>query len=159
FLAALCAAALGIAAPSAGAEVVYQRSFGEPGSGPGQLSRPVGIAVDESTGDVYVADRNNHRIEQFDSSGNFVRTWGKEVNQSTGGDICPVNPADICQAGVAGDAAGQFEDPEGIGVDNSNGPDAGSVYVQDSGNIRIQRFTPDGQFVLMWGKAVDQQTG
>jgi DNA-binding beta-propeller fold protein YncE len=146
-------------ATAAEGEVVFQSSFGEPGSGSGQLSRPTGIAVNETTGDVYVADRDNHRIEQFDSSGSFVRMWGKEVNLSTSGDICPLNPGDVCQAGTPGDAAGQFKDPQGIGVDNSNGPAAGSVYVQDAGNIRIQRFTAAGQFVLMWGKAVDQQTG
>lgn len=147
-----------ILAPSAEAEVVYQRSFGGSGTGSGQLSRPIGVAVDETTGAVYVADDSNNRVEEFDSSGNFVRTWGKEVNQSTGGDICPVNPGDVCQAGVADDGAGGFSNPQGIGVDNSNGPAAGSVYVQDAGNIRIQRFTANGQFVLMWGKAVDQQT-
>jgi DNA-binding beta-propeller fold protein YncE len=142
----------------AGAEVVYQRSFAEPGDGPGQLSQPTGIAVNEATGDVYVADRNNHRIEQFDSNGSFVRMWGKGVNQDTGGDICPVNPGDVCQAGMVGEEAGQFNFPQGIGVDNSNGPAAGSVYVLDAGNIRVQRFTASGQFVLMWGKAVDAQT-
>jgi DNA-binding beta-propeller fold protein YncE len=152
----VCLACALFAAP-AGAEVVYQRSFGEPGSGAGQLSQPTGIAVNETTGDVYVADRDNHRIEQFDSNGNFIRMWGKGVNQD-GGDICPVNPGDVCQAGVPGEEAGQFNYPQGIGVDNSNGPAAGSVYVQDAGNIRIQRFTASGQFVLMWGKAVDAQT-
>jgi NHL repeat len=146
-----------LAAP-AGAEVVYQRSFGEPGGGSGQLSQPTGIAVNETTGDVYVADRDNHRIEQFDSSGSFVRMWGRGVNQSTGGDICPLNLSDVCQAGIVGEEAGQFSYPQGIGLDNSTGPAAGSVYVQDAGNIRIQRFTANGQFVLMWGKAVDQQT-
>jgi DNA-binding beta-propeller fold protein YncE len=158
-LTALCVWFVGaLYAAPAGAEVIYQRTFGEPGTGAGQLSRPVGVAVNEATGAVYIADENNHRIEQFDSSGSFVRMWGKEVNQSTGGDICPVGPGDICKAGVAGEGAGQFKFPQGIGVDNSNGPAAGSVYVQDAGNIRIQRFTANGQFVLMWGKAVDEQT-
>ena len=58
----------------------------------------------------------------------------------------------------SGDGAGAFNSPEGIGVDNSTGPAAGSVYVVDTNNNRIQRFTADGHFVLMWGKAVDQQS-
>jgi DNA-binding beta-propeller fold protein YncE len=38
--------------------------------GAGQVERPLGIAVDHSIGDLYVADRNNFRIDKFDSEGN-----------------------------------------------------------------------------------------
>src|SRR5438874_6181110 len=50
-------------------------SFGSAGSGNGQFLDPAGVAVD-GTGNVYVADRNNHRIEAFTNSGTFIRTWG-----------------------------------------------------------------------------------
>ena len=48
------------------------KSWGEPGTGPGQLNTPHSIATDAS-GNVYVADRGNGRIEVFDSDGKFLR--------------------------------------------------------------------------------------
>jgi hypothetical protein len=152
---------------SAGAEVTSLTSFGSATTGPANpypLDHPTGAAVNDATGDVYVADSFNNRIEQFDAGGNFIRMWGKDVNLSTGGDICPEAAGDVCEASPpygsnAGDAAGWFNEPYAIAVDNSNGPAAGSVYVLDRANLRMQRFTADGHFVLTWGKAVDQQTG
>lgn len=47
-------------------------SFGEPGSGPGQLTTPHSIAVDAED-HVYVADRGNRRIQVFDTEGKVLR--------------------------------------------------------------------------------------
>jgi tripartite motif-containing protein 71 len=79
----------------------------------GQLRSPWGITVD-GTGDVYVTDTGNHRIEKFDREGNFITQWGGFGN----GD-------------------GQFNFPYGIAVDAR-----GSVFVVDSGNTRVQQFMP-----------------
>jgi DNA-binding beta-propeller fold protein YncE len=49
-------------------------SFGEPGSGPGQFQVPHGIAVDRQ-GTVYVADRENSRIQLFTPDGRFLSEW------------------------------------------------------------------------------------
>jgi DNA-binding beta-propeller fold protein YncE len=49
-------------------------SWGQPGSGPGHFQIPHGIAVD-SEGLVYVADRENSRIQIFTSAGEFVTEW------------------------------------------------------------------------------------
>jgi DNA-binding beta-propeller fold protein YncE len=49
-------------------------SWGEPGSGPGQFNLPHGIAVDR-VGRVYVADRENSRIQVFTAEGKFVTQW------------------------------------------------------------------------------------
>jgi DNA-binding beta-propeller fold protein YncE len=158
----ICLAAallLVLGASGAAAETRYLRSFGSPGSGAGQLSNPAGVAVNNASGDVYVADSANNRIVQFDSDGDFIRTWGKDVNQTTPGDVCPINPGDVCQAGRADAAAGAFKDPNGIAVDNSPGPANGSLYVQDADNFRVQRFDASGQFVLMWGRNVNINTG
>ena len=50
-------------------------SWGEPGQGPGQFILPHGIAVD-SSGLVYVADRENSRVQVFKGDGEYVREWG-----------------------------------------------------------------------------------
>lgn len=50
-------------------------SWGEPGSGPGQFNLPHGIAVDRQ-GRVYVADRENLRIQVFAVDGKYVTQWG-----------------------------------------------------------------------------------
>jgi DNA-binding beta-propeller fold protein YncE len=49
-------------------------SWGEPGSGPGQFNLPHGIAVD-SDGNIYVADRENSRVQVFDPQGKFQTEW------------------------------------------------------------------------------------
>ena len=48
-----------------------------PGSGPGQFMLPHGIAVD-SAGLVYVADRENSRVQVFTPDGEYVREWGRD---------------------------------------------------------------------------------
>jgi DNA-binding beta-propeller fold protein YncE len=49
-------------------------SWGEPGSGPGQFRVPHGIAVDRQ-GTVYVADRENSRIQLFTPDGLYLSEW------------------------------------------------------------------------------------
>jgi DNA-binding beta-propeller fold protein YncE len=50
------------------------REWGAKGTGPGEFRLPHGIAVDEN-GVVYVADRENGRIQLFDSNGKFLSQW------------------------------------------------------------------------------------
>ncbi len=89
---------------------------------------PSGIAVDK-TGNVYVTDVWNHRVQKFDNNLTFVAKWGSFVNLS--------------DPGAASDAQvdSKFYGPRGVAV----GPD-GNVYVTDTGNKRVLIFTPDGQF-------------
>ena len=49
-------------------------SWGEPGDGPGQFHLPHGIAVDRD-GRIYVADRENSRIQIFSPQGKFLSQW------------------------------------------------------------------------------------
>jgi NHL repeat len=136
-------------------------SFGKKGSAEGQFSNPSGIAVNESTGDVYVIDAGNNRVERFGSSGAFLEAWGWgvtdnkpefercEPGKGLGGE---------CHPGIAGTGLGQFsyEEPEagktpaaiGIAVDNSKGPSAGDVYVVSetaAANEAVAKFSAAGK--------------
>ena len=50
------------------------RQWGTPGAGPSQFQQPHGIAVDDQ-GIVYVADRNNARVQRFDLDGKYLGEW------------------------------------------------------------------------------------
>ncbi len=50
------------------------REWGSAGTGPGQFRLPHSIQVDE-TGVIYVADRENGRIQRFDRGGKYLGEW------------------------------------------------------------------------------------
>ena len=104
--------------------------WGSQGNGPGQFNEPWGIAVD-ADGNVYVADTWNHRIQKFDAEGNFITAWGYAA--MTGGQLTE---------------PGAFFGPRGVAIDPQ-----GNVYVTDTGNKRVQKFTPDGTFLEQYGGA------
>jgi len=65
----------------------------------------------------------NFLVHKFSPDGALLKTWGG----------CGTRP-------------GEFALPHRVGVDRQ-----GMVYVVDRNNDRIQRFTPDGEFVSFWG--------
>src|SRR5689334_14794526 len=99
-LGALVAAmAFGAAAASAERGHIFEKAFGSAGSGDGQLSEPRGVAVNEASGDVYVSDYGNHRVEQFTSAGAFMAVWGWGVSDGAAEfEVC----ASGCRAGIVG---------------------------------------------------------
>jgi tripartite motif-containing protein 71 len=142
--AALCsaiAACLLVVAPSA-LGFGFLTKWGAEGSAAGQLAAPFGVATDAS-GNVYVSERDNERIQVFDSSGTFLRMWGWGVDDGANAfQVCTSS----CQAGIEGSGAGQFDNPFDVEV----GPN-GNVYVVEGINDRIQRFTPAGALIGGWG--------
>jgi DNA-binding beta-propeller fold protein YncE len=124
----------------------FSTHFGSAGSGDGQLEEPQDIAVDNQNGDVYVADAGNHRVDQFSSSGSFIRAFGADVG-GTGVNVCTSG----CQAGTPGTGAGQFTSPKFIEVDNSTGPSTGDVYVADTADSVVQKFDSSGNLIASWG--------
>jgi phosphodiesterase/alkaline phosphatase D-like protein len=125
----------------------FSTTYGVTGSGDGQLLGPQDVAIDNSTGDIYVADTGNDRVVKFNSAGNFVAAWGWGVDDGTAAaQVCTSG----CQAGISGVGPGQLGSPRFVEVDNSNWPSAGSVYVFDSTAGRVQKFDPSGTLVSSW---------
>ncbi len=134
-----------------------------------QFFSPRGIAIDRS-GNLYVCDSSNHRIQKFTSGGVFITKWGT-VGSGDGEFYFPRGIAIdesgnlyltdtwndriqkftsegvfIAKWGIGGTGEGQFLEPRGIAVDRS-----GNVYVADTWSHRFQKFTSDGFFVNMFG--------
>ena len=87
--------------------------FGSKGTGDGQLEGPTGLYID-SSGNIWVADSGNNRVQKFDSSGRYITKFGAQ-----------------------GSGKGQFDNPCAIVVDPS-----GNVYVCDGANSRVQKWVP-----------------
>jgi hypothetical protein len=131
----------------------YDSTFN--GNDGGVIGQAVGVAVDEATHDLYVADQANRRVEKFDSSGAFLFMFGDGVNETTGGNKCPVDPGDSCGPGQDLSAFPNFTNPSAIAVDNSNSSSKGSVYVAEGitngGPGTVSRFDSGGQPVSGFG--------
>jgi PKD repeat protein len=154
---------------SSGEGYVFITKWGTYGSGNGQFKNPDGVAVD-SSGNVYVADNYNCRIQKFSSIGIFLAKWGSKgyedgqfqypqgIAADLSGNVYVTDTgsyriqkfnatrAFIAKWGSQGSGDGQFESPSGIAVDSS-----GNIYVADTNNNRIQKFSSTGTFLAEWG--------
>jgi hypothetical protein len=135
--------------------------FGSAGEAAGQVTQPIGVAVDRESGDVYVTDSGDARVESWTEGGAFRFAWGEGVADGAEAfETCE----SACEAGRVGAIAGGFgELPSGIAVDNSLGTSHGDVYVEDRGNNRVEQFASDGTFLAAFGGDVnetkDQEAG
>ncbi len=123
-------------------------TFGTAGSGNGQFASPDGVAINQSTGDVFVVDKHNNRVEWFNSAGDYE---GQFNGSGTGPD-------------EDGAAPEPFLLPSGIAVDNSSGPSKGDVYVYADidndpgaeppihGDSYVNKFEPqaDGKYKFVY---------
>ncbi len=116
--------------PYAKSQITLPADFavGTSGSAPGSFDGPRQFAF-APDGTIYVADSRNNRIDHITQDGTLLQSWGTF--------------ADVLKGAAPG---GTFNEPWGVAV----GPD-GSVYVADTFNFRIQKFTADGKFISMWG--------
>jgi hypothetical protein len=149
------------AAPALALEThVFKESFASPGSGAGQLALQApspggegvggsGVAVNATTGDVYVADTGNKRIDEFSAGGTFMMAFGANVG-GLGVDTCTL----VCSAGTENAEPGQFVSPTLIAVDNdASSPSLGDVYVGDTGDNVVTKFTAAGALIPGWGNS------
>ena len=83
------------------------------------INYPRGITISPKTGNIYIADCDNHRIEVLNPDLTFSHTFGNK-----------------------GSAEGQFNNPVDVAIDRQ-----GLVYMTDHINHCIQTFTSEGQFL------------
>jgi DNA-binding beta-propeller fold protein YncE len=162
--------ALTLTAVSASAQPGFLLKWGSHGSGPGQFDIPWGVTVDPNSGEVFVVDQNNNRVQVFDANGQFLRqfgTFGSGAGQfnlpfgiaiDTGGDLFVTEMGNhrvqkvsnagtpLAMWGSVGNGNGQFNTPTGILVGSD-----GNVFVCDGLNHRIQKFDASGGFITKWG--------
>ncbi len=153
-LAALFAPSAASAAQPALWKSCESRSGEPPTDGAGQCSIPRGIGVDPRVpGHLYVADQANDRVVELTAWGGFVRAWGWGVLDGSA-ELQACEGATGCQEGIRGSGAGQLALPQGIAVDS-----VGAVYVVNLSNRRVQKFSPEGELLLMFGGEVNKTTG
>lgn len=102
----------------------YIGKIGLPGSAKGQLLEPTDTVIDTLHNLIYVADKSNNRIDVFDTSGKYIKSWGS-----------------------LGSGKGQFNNPADLSADFARG----IIFVSDIGNNRVQKFDTNGNFLGMWG--------
>jgi tripartite motif-containing protein 71 len=106
---------------------VFSSVIGSEGSEGGKFSHPQAVAV--GSGNLWVADTGNSRVEEFSSSNGFIAAYG---SSGTGVD--------------------QFSKPGGIAVN----PSTSNVYVSDTANNRIDELSSTGAFIEAFGWGVNK---
>lgn len=145
--------------------------WGHKGSNPGEFYSPICIAV-SAADEVFVADVNNARVQQFTTEGKFVAAFDLPVDKqprkscqvgglaidSTGNlylafmiqhkiAVYSKTGKLLRQWGKLGTGNGEFNQPGGIVIRSD-----GTIVVNDQCNHRVQVFTKDGQFLRKWGE-------
>ena len=128
-------------------------AWGKKGKGEGEFNLPHAVRLD-SKGQVYIADRENDRVQVFDQNGKFLRQFGgfapfglyitsddrlfvadgranRVLKMTLDGKI-------LAAWGGLGSEAGNFNLPHGITVGGD-----GAVYVTEINGKRLQKFITD----------------
>jgi tripartite motif-containing protein 71 len=154
--------------PGGTSETVYPPAYtgviGSEGSGKGQFNHPVAAALD-SSGDLWVDDKNNGRLEKFTATGGFIaeygstgtgndqfsNAWAMAIAQSSGNvyvaDTGNNRMEELNSAGAfvrtfGTEGTGRLNEPDGVAIDAS-----GDVWVSDYVNNRLVEFSASGEFM------------
>ena len=112
------------------AEGQFLGVWGITGGGEGQFNEPWALTVDRD-GNIYVADTWNHRIQKFDADFQFVEAWGRPFL-----DVGSREPEPL-----------ELFGPRDIAID-----DEGNLWVTDTGNKRLLKFSADGDVLGVFGR-------
>jgi sugar lactone lactonase YvrE len=139
----------------------FIRTWGRMGSEPGNFREPHDLSVGGSKGYVYVADRQNNRIQVFDQDGNFITAW-KQFGQPssvyvdkndniyvgatyqdasrggspvTGPTTGPNDRAIVIGNAITGELKYLIPDPGDLSKMTDTGTSASGIAVDDQGNI------------------------
>lgn len=114
-------------------------------------------------GDFYLADTYNNSVHGFAENGTPLWTYG---GNGTGGIDGPNQPSTAKI--VATSVKSPLALPSGVAVDDSTGPNAGDIYIADSGDKRVVVISAAGKLLSFFsitqfkdprGLAVDPSTG
>jgi DNA-binding beta-propeller fold protein YncE len=109
----------------------FVKTFGTHGREDGQFIHCLNIKTGPDGG-LWVVDRDNHRVQKFDTNGNFLLNFGK--------------------FGRDKDGSGCFDNPSDIAFDSQ-----GFMYVTDELNSRVQKFDSHGNFISIFGKTATKE--
>ncbi|MBI4330226.1 MAG: hypothetical protein HY673_02960, partial [Chloroflexi bacterium] len=134
------------------------------GTGNGEFYNPAGMGISPQNGDIYVADKDNSRVQKFDASGTFLTKWTTTftptdvaVYWDQARSTTNVYVSESNHAVEKFDGDGNYLATFGNGLGTGNGYfnqpwgvaafADGNVLVVDTFNHRIQAFTSTGQFL------------
>jgi len=87
-------------------------------------------------GSLYLLDTGNNQVLHLSADGELLHSWGKYGNSDTGSAL-----------------PGSFNEPWGIAISSD-----GYVFIADTWNHRIQKFTADGKYLTSWGQFGQMET-
>ena len=146
----------------------------EKGKGLEQLNYPLGVTVDNNTGNIYIADHDNNCVKVFNKTGKYLFKFGGNENegkiyQPIRMAICgdrilishsnhsilnyQLNGKFISRIGRQGKGELEFDIPFGLTINESNE----DIYICDCNNNRIQILNQDFSFKSQFGKYTLQE--
>ena len=134
------------------------------GGAAGRMSKPINITIDKD-GTKYISDTGRQQVLQFDKNDNFIRAYGKKgqfrpsdvaildkkifVTDLKGHRVLVLDKLlghTVGEIGKVGSKQGELYFPTNLAIS----PDK-HLYVTDTGNFRVQKYTLDGYFVKQYG--------
>jgi len=139
----------------------FKFKIGAEGTNEGELNAPIGLTTDRN-GSIFVADASNHRIQQFDRYGAFIKAIGDRsqfyyptalicdpednlvIVDKGNSQIQILDPSGALKSkfGKKGKDDGFFNNPRDVTINHER-----NILICDRGNHRIQIFSPLGEFI------------